>query len=81
LDHLCQHGTAVLAVACPFCGTKEKGGQDRTQTTLLTMDGPSVTESPLAKFQRIFPENSTLDSDACSVFALYSCQTPHSQGK
>jgi hypothetical protein len=23
LDHLCQHGTAVLAVACPFCGTKD----------------------------------------------------------
>ena len=26
LDHRCQHGTAVLAVACPFCGTKEKCG-------------------------------------------------------
>jgi len=26
LDHRCQHGTAVLVVACPFCGTKEKGG-------------------------------------------------------
>ena len=54
LDHRCQHGTAVLVVACPFCGTKEKGGQDRTQTTLLTMDGPSITESPespLGKFR------------------------------
>ena len=25
LDHRCQHGTALLAVACPICGTKEKG--------------------------------------------------------
>jgi hypothetical protein len=24
LDHRCQHATAVLAVACPFCGTQEK---------------------------------------------------------
>jgi hypothetical protein len=74
LGHRCQHGTAVLAVACPFCGTKEKDGQDRTQTTLLTMDGPSITESPPAKFQKIFPENSTWDSDACSVFALTHAQ-------
>jgi hypothetical protein len=32
LDHRCRHGTAVLAVACPFCGTSEKCGQDRAQT-------------------------------------------------
>ena len=57
LDHRCQHGTAALAVACPFCGTKEKGWQDGTQTTLLTMDGPSITESPLARFFRVEDAN------------------------
>jgi hypothetical protein len=73
LDHRCQHGTAVLAVACPFCGTNEKCGARQSPDAVVTMDDPSITESPLARFQGIFPENPTWDSDACLVFALHSC--------
>ena len=74
LDYRCQHGSAALAVACLFCGTKEKGGARQNPDDAVDDGCPSTTASPLAKLQGIFPENSTWDSDACSVFALHSCQ-------
>ncbi len=51
----CQRGTAVFAVACPFCGTQEKCGARQNLDDARRWMARGLPSSALAKFQRMFP--------------------------
>jgi hypothetical protein len=72
LDHRCQHGTAVLAVACPFCGTKEKSEVRQNPDDTVDDGWPVGYRVPASEIPEDLSENSTWDSDVCPVFALHS---------
>ena len=58
----CQRGTAVFAVACPFCGTQEKYGARESALELSGVRVQCDIRDALAKLEHLLGDDRTAEA-------------------